>query len=144
MTVVCQRCCEKRANDDCISKNDNSNFICYFCLRHYEPDQGKKRSKKLEKCDVFTLDLTKSVFGFQSHYYSFVEWGKAKEMKKVLVLIRHPASYSYESCPWYKSLVTDSKKSFKDLSMHFRNNIIRMHPNLEFSTYSDYKEWLLK
>jgi len=128
MTVICSRCSEKRAYRDCLMKENKDHFICYFCLRHYQPTHNVKDTKALKKCDIFTLNLNEKLCD-----YSFVEWGKAKEMNKVLVLINEEGSDSYNY------LVHDSKKSFKHLSEKMRDMIIQRHHGLKANNYTEYK-----
>ncbi len=127
MTLVCSICCNKRSNIDCVSN------VCYFCLKCYNSN-NKKNSKKLNKSHIYSLILNNN----QNMVYSFVEWGKAKEMGKILVL---GFDTSFENSKHVKYLMQDSIHSFKHLSDNIKNYVLQSHPAIKMS-YLDYETHL--
>lgn len=120
MTVICSRCSEKRANNDCIAR-ENDTFTCYFCLRYYQNKNGIKDSKQLKKCDVYRLVMN------EWNDYAFVEWGRAKEMGKMLVLVldNNPnigVKNDYQKTARY--LRKDSIRSFKNIPDNIKDIVI--------------------
>lgn len=140
MTVVCTGCSEKRAHRDVLIHDDYSS--CKTCFKFYHSENDKKNSKKLEECDIFTLHV-KSV---RKNNYSFVEWGRAKELGKVLVVIYdmkpNDKKWTKFDPNLFKYLMNDSKQSFKTLSTEIRNSIISLQKNSEFTNYKEYKQYL--
>ena len=138
MTVKCYICDELRAYQDCHHSGDVS--ICHSCEKYYQTKNGKKHSDKLRYCDVFTLTLTNSL----SDIYSLVEWGQALEQGKFLVLIPEITDDEwYDFKPsLFKHLVKQSKRSFSYVEENVCDRVIRNHPNLEMTTYSEYEQYL--
>lgn len=134
MTVICNDCSDKRANRDCIINDDNS--TCFSCLKYYNTEKRKRNSTKLKECDVYTVSISDV-----SHYYSFVEWGKAKSMGKVLI-VHSENSLNENEAKEYKYLIKDSIKSLKKQSKEMRKYIIKNHPFLNLSSYKKYKKYL--
>jgi formylmethanofuran dehydrogenase subunit E len=135
MTVVCKTCNEKRAHRDALSYDDYS--ICDVCLTYYENKHGKKSSKSLKKCDVFTIRLS----NLKKYHYALVEWGRAKEMGKVLVVVMDETSSEF-SQKFLSYLAKESKESFKKHSKEMRNCIIKKNEALSVNSYSEYKKSL--
>lgn len=140
MTVICQTCDEKRSNNDCIVYPDYS--ICDTCVKYYKSDNGKKCSKKLKECDVFTLKIKHP----NKNHYGFVEWGKAKEMGKMLVIIFDldvtDKKWSKFSTDLVTNLIKESKNSFKKETRQFKDSVIKRHPEFNFYTFKQYKDYL--
>ena len=140
MTVICKGCDEKRSNNDCIVYPDYS--ICDTCVKYYNSENGKKRPKKLKECDVFTLKLNRS----NKDHYGFVEWGKAKEMGKMLVIIFDidvtDKKWSKFSPDLITYLINESKNSFKKETRNFKDSVIKRHPELNFTTFKEYRQYL--
>ena len=141
MTVICQPCSEKRANHDCITNDDKS--VCSTCLTYYTSKNGKKHSKKLTACDIYSILIHNN----NTNYYSFVEWGKAKEMGKVLVIVFKNDADVYPNVQYNKAInhmIKDSLNSFKTLSKGMKNTVIKSHPEFRncLTSYSQYKKYL--
>lgn len=140
MTVVCKTCNEKRSNNDCLVYDDYA--ICCFCLNYYQSYKGKKRPKKLEECDVFTLKLSSA----KENHYAFVEWGRAKEQGKLMVVI---FDMTYQDKTWkkfspdlFKYLMNESKNSFKNVSHKIKDAVIKNHKGLNLTSFDEYKDYL--
>lgn len=140
MTVVCKTCNEKRSNNDCLVYDDYA--ICCFCLNYYQSHKGKKRPKKLEECDVFTLKLSSA----KENHYALVEWGRAKEQGKLMVVI---FDMTYQDKTWkkfspelFKYLMNESKNSFKNASHKLRDSVIKYHKGMGLNSYDEYKDYL--
>lgn len=138
MTVKCVVCDELRAYDDCHHSGDTS--VCRSCEIYYQPNKGKKGTDKLNNCDVFTLKIDNEY----SNHYSLIEWGRALELGKVLIVI-----FDFEDDVWYNfnprlfvHLVKQSKKSFSGTSDAVKDRIIRNHTDLPISTYEEYVSYL--
>ena len=119
MTLKCDLCNELRSNSDCRVIDDKS--ICKFCFVYYNAKKGKKSTKKLKDCDVFTLPKN-------SDSYNYIEWGRAIELDKYLILLNNDDS----------RMINQSKKSFKNISKSLRNYIIKNHPLLNCNDYDEY------
>jgi hypothetical protein len=138
MTVKCYICDELRAYQDCHHSDDVS--ICHSCERYYQSKKGKKKISKLYHCDVYTLMLTSNMCDI----YSLVEWGQALELGKYLILmpdITDDDWYNFKPS-LFKNLVKQSKRSFLNEEEYVRDRVIRNHPNLPFSTYDQYVNYL--
>ena len=140
MTVICVHCNEKRSDKDCIHYEDFS--VCCFCLNYYQSKHGKKHSNKLDECDVFTLKISSA----KEDHYGFVEWGRAKELGKILVVV---FDMKYKDKTWnklspklFKYLMDESKRSFKEEPKKLKNAVIKNHPGLKLSSYDEYKKYL--
>lgn len=140
MTVVCKCCNEKRANRDAIIYDDYS--VCAPYITFYENNNGKKKENLLRECDVFTLRIKSP----QDIHYGFVEWGRAKELGKILVVIY---DFTYLLEDWemlhpnlFKYLMKESKQSFKTLSKEMKNEVIKRHPNFSVTDFKEYKNYL--
>jgi len=140
MTVVCKCCNEKRSDSDVIMYYDYA--VCLSCLNFYENSTGKKNSKSLKECDIFTLRIKNP----NQLYYGLVEWGKAMELGKVLVIIY---DFEYVVQDWnmfekklFKYLMKDSLKSFKKLSKVMKDNIMKKHKQFEVQNFKQYKEYI--
>ena len=140
MTVVCKCCNEKRSHNDVIVYDDYS--VCSQFITYYENNTGKKNTSSLEDCDVYTLRLSTP----EHIHYAFVEWGRAQELGKILVVI-----YDFEFLfqEWkmfynkiFKYMMKDSKKSFKKLSPNMKDKILKNHKNFGVENYKQYKEYL--
>lgn len=141
MTVICEPCSEKRANRDCITNDDKS--VCGTCLTYYTSKNGKKRSVKLNACDIYSIVIDNN----NTNYYSFVEWGKAKEMGKILVIVYENDANVSPNVQYNKAInhmIKESLKSFKNLSKGMKNTIIKNHPEFRncLTSYSQYKKYL--
>jgi len=141
MTVICDPCREKRANCDCITNVDKS--VCGTCLTYYTSKNGKKHSKKLEACDIYSIVIDNN----NTNYYSFVEWGKAKEMGKVLIIIYENDANVSPNVQYNNAInhmIKESLNSFKHLSSSMKNAVIKTHPEFRngLTSYSQYKKYL--
>lgn len=135
MTVICHLCSEKRSNRDCLMNDDKS--ICYFCLTYYKANNNKKYPKALRNCHVYTLMLTNP----KKNHYRFVEWGRAKEMKKVLLVVFSDETRSQYSPKLYKYLMNESKQSLAHLSSTLKDKIIEREQEIPCNTFDEYKKW---
>ena len=138
MTVVCRTCCEKRANSDVILYSDYA--ICAHCVRYYENVDDNNKRKRLNECDVYIFNVSEvtNVSG------RLIEWGKASALEKIL-LIRYDSDLSFFSKRLFKTLLNDSKRSFRRISKHMRDAIISNHyagEPLTLRTYKEYKKYL--
>ena len=153
MTIVCKICNEKRAFRDSIVYDDYG--ICCFCLRYYENKNDRKKEKKFNDCDVYTLKLSQP----KKKHYSLIEWGQAKAEGKVLVI---EYDFSPQDTRWEKYdsklftyLMRDSKQSFSKLSKSMKESVLKYHPSardainkldksdqVDQSLFEQYKEYL--
>lgn len=140
MTIVCKTCSEKRAHRDAIIYEDYA--VCASCFTYYEIKNGKRSSKSLNACDVFTVRVKNP----EQLHYAYTEWCRALELGKVLVLI-YDIDYIFHD--WetmdnerFKFMMRESKKSFKKLSDEMRDAIIRKQPNFDVENYKLYKQYL--
>ena len=91
--------------------------------------------RNLNKCDIFTIRLSK----LKKHHYALVEWGRAKEMGKVLVVVMDETSSEFPQ-KFLSYLAKESKESFKKHSKEMRNCIIKKNEALSVNSYSEYKK----
>ena len=140
MTVVCKCCNEKRAHRDAIIYDDYS--VCASCITFYENNSGKRNTKALKKCDVFTLRV-RNPLQLQE---SLIEWNKALELGKILVVV-YDVEYVFHD--WdssnfekLKFIMHQSKKSFKTLSKIMKDEIMQRHPNFEVQKFKHYKDYI--
>ncbi|MGI9554469.1 MAG: hypothetical protein ACR2M6_00740 [Vampirovibrionia bacterium] len=138
MTVVCRNCCEKRANSDVILYSDYA--ICAHCVRYYENVDDKKKHRRLNECDVYIFNVSEvtNVSG------RLIEWGKACALDKIL-LVKYDPDVTFFSKRLFKSLVSESKRSFRHISKHMRAAIVANHYTtdpLSLRTYKEYKRYL--
>ena len=138
MTVVCRTCCEKRANSDVILYSDYA--ICAHCVKYYENVDEKNKRKRLKECDVYIFNASEvtDVSG------RLIEWGKACALDKIL-LVRYDSDSTFFSKRLFKTLVNDSRRSFRRISKHMRDAIISNHytrEQLTLRTYKEYKRYL--
>lgn len=91
-----------------------------------------RNKQMIEKCHVFTLEINNQYDCFRS----FVEWGIALEMGKVLIL---EVPVNNKNIKEFYTYASDSIKSFEKISFYKREAILRSHPSLNMN-YKEYKK----
>lgn len=121
-----------------LNKNINPSHGCWGNVIEFNNitniiDTVNKRNKEMiENCHIFSLEVNKDCDCFRS----FVEWGIALEMGKIMILDISPNNIKLKDFYTYAS---DSIKTFEKLSFYKREAIIRAHPSLNLN-YKQYKQ----
>jgi len=150
-TMKCSECDEIRplSSSTLISSKTN-NRICFQCinskyaseLTYYIPKQGVKSSDNLDNNEVFTLDMRRRLK--TTNYYSFVEWGRARELDKFLVLLLPKKPESKWDQEMMAELVNESLDSFNVARNFLKDAIIRVHPKLKLQSFAEYRDYLYR
>lgn len=91
--------------------------------------------ESIKECDVFTLKVNDD----NDCFYSFVEWGKASDKNKILILNINSKNTKLKE---YYLFAKESIMSFEKLPFTKKECIIKTHPELEFKDYKSYEEFM--
>jgi len=91
-----------------------------------------RNTQMIKKCRAFSLEINNDSDCFRS----FVEWGIALEMGKVLTL---EVDINNKNIKEFYTYASDSIKSFEKVSFYKREAILRSHPSLNMN-YKQYKK----
>ena len=77
-----------------------------------------------------------------TNYYSFVDWGRARELDKFLVLLLPKKPESKWDQEMMAELVNESLDSFNVARNFLKDAIIRVHPKLKLQSFAEYRDLL--
>lgn len=150
-TMKCAECDEIRPlSSSTLISSKSEDRRCFQCtdskyghlLTYYIPKQGEKNTSSLDDNEIFTLDMRHRLK--TENYFSFIEWGRARELDKYLVLLLPKKPESKWDQEMMEDLVNHSLNSFDVARDFLKDSIIRCHPKLKLQTFAEYEDYLYR
>lgn len=94
-----------------------------------------RNTEAIKACDTFTLKVNND----NDCFYSYVEWGQAQQLQKILILDIDPKNVKLKE---YYLFAKQSIISLEKMTFTKKESIIQIHPEIQFENYKSYEKFM--